>query len=279
MREKEAVRMLDVFASVGATAFDLTHINIDGEKRGFRKAQTLQQITTSMPYLLESAGKRQNNVIVRPHSTTAQLIQLDDLDTTALDRVKQVAFLTLCTSPGNHQAWVSVNGADADFARRLRKGTGADLTASGATRVAGTLNYKRKYEPDFPTVTILDRAAGRIVTPAQLESLGLVAPPEPVKKVPDSLLRVSRQRRSPWPDYQRCVDGAPPNHGKTGPDISRADFTWCMTAISWGRSEDETAAKLMELSIKAQENGERYAQTTAQNAAAAADRNQKRSRA
>ena len=32
----EAFRMLDTFASVGATHFDLTHTDIDGEKRGFR---------------------------------------------------------------------------------------------------------------------------------------------------------------------------------------------------------------------------------------------------
>jgi hypothetical protein len=60
----------------------------------------------------------------------------------------EAAFLTLTTSPGNHQAWVAVsdikNDEDAkDFSRRLRKGMGADKTASGATRVAGTVNYKR----------------------------------------------------------------------------------------------------------------------------------------
>jgi hypothetical protein len=65
----EALRMLDAFASVGACSFDLTHINIDGEKRGFRPAQTLGQLKNSMPYLLESAPKRQNNVIIRPHAT------------------------------------------------------------------------------------------------------------------------------------------------------------------------------------------------------------------
>ena len=45
----EAFRMLDTFASVGATHFDLTHINIDGEKRGFRPHQTLAQLKNSLP--------------------------------------------------------------------------------------------------------------------------------------------------------------------------------------------------------------------------------------
>ena len=197
------------------------------------------------------------------------LVQLDDLDQAGLSRVGEAAFLTLQTSPGNHQAWIAVSGlgdpADAkDFARRLRKGAGADPTASGATRVAGTTNYKRKYEPDFPAVAILAAAPGRVATPAQLEALGLVAPPEPVRQPSVVPLRVSRRheaaiRARQWPDYQRCLQHAPENHGKTGPDISRADFVWCMTALDWGWSTEETAARLMEVSSKARENGERYA--------------------
>jgi len=45
-----------------------------------------------------------------------------------------------------------------------------------------------------------------------------------------------------------------------------------MTALDWGFSIEETANKLMELSSKARENGERYAGLTASNAAAAVER-------
>jgi hypothetical protein len=45
-----------------------------------------------------------------------------------------------------------------------------------------------------------------------------------------------------------------------------------MTAISWGWSIDETAARLAEESAKARENGEAYADLTARNAAAAVER-------
>ena len=70
-------------------------------------------------------------------------------------------FLALETSPGNYQAWLALSGnEDKDFARRLRKGVGADATASGATRVAGSLNFKDKYAPNFPRVTIHAAAAG-----------------------------------------------------------------------------------------------------------------------
>ena len=265
----EALKMLDVFASVGVQFFDITHTNLDGEKRGFRPKQSLATTRTSMPYLVESA----HNVIVRPHQPQpVLLIQLDDLSEAALERVRAVAFLTLKTSPGNHQAWIAVEGGegytDADFARRLRKGAGADPTASGATRVAGTANFKRKYEPDFPTVEITAAQPGRKVTAAELDVLGLVAAPEPIRPMP----RRQPGRAGKWPSYQYCVDHAPKAHGGDHPDVSRADFTWCMTALDWGHSVEDVAGRLMEESAKARENGQAYALLTATNAAAAVQR-------
>jgi len=277
-------------ASVGATHFDLTHINIEGEERGFRPQQTLGQLKNSLPRLFPGATARQNNIIVRPTSETTQFVQLDDLDEAKLKRAGEAAFLTLQTSPGNHQAWIAVSGLAGgeetkDFARRLRKGAGADISASGATRLAGTTNYKRKYEPDFPKVRILDATPGRIVTPAQLESLGLVAPAEPAPAVIP--LKSRRQHSTSegertWPDYERCVTGAPPSREGDGPDRSMADFFWCMMAAQRGWSIAETAGKLLEVSAKAQERhrlrDEGYALITAQNAAAAATRGQQKGR-
>ena len=63
--------------------------------------------------------------------------------------------------------------------------------------------------------------------------------------------------------------GAPPNHGNTGPDTSRADFLWCMTALDWGWSVEGVADPLMELSVKPREEGKRYAVQTAGAAAMA----------
>ena len=227
----EAFRMLDTFASVGATHFDLTHLNIDGEKRGFRPQQTLPQLKNSLPRLFPGATERQNNIIVRPHSDTAQLIQLDDLKTDALARLHDVAFLTLQTSPGNHQAWVAVSGLNAgdetkEFARRLRKGAGADPSASGATRVAGTVNHKRKYEPDFPTVRIVDATPGCIVSPAELEQRGILAPVEPPAVIPLKTHRRTTKTESErtWPDYERCVSGAPTSKEGPGPDPQYCGF-------------------------------------------------------
>lgn len=260
--------MLDTFASVGATHFDVTFLDIEGKKRGFRPNQTTRQVKNSLPLLFPGLQDRQNSLVVRPHSDRSTLIQLDDLKQDSLDRVADVSFLTLQTSPGNYQAWVAVSGLDdpKDFARRLRKGAHADLTASGATRIAGTLNYKRKYEPGFPVIAIEEAHPGRIVAPQQLDAL--VAAPEHAA----APLRVPAPAGGSWPDYERCLAGAPPNHANTGPDISRADFFWSMLAAQRGWSIEAIAERLVELSSKAQENGEQYARITAENATAAISR-------
>ncbi len=66
------------------------------------------------------------------------------------------------------------------------------------------------------------------------------------------------------------LEGAPLAHMSDQRDVSRADFTWCMVAADWGFGVEEVAARLMEESSKARENGEQYALTTAQRAAQAA---------
>jgi hypothetical protein len=274
----DAIAMLEVFASVGVEFFDITHTSIDEEKRGFRPKQSLGQARASMPFLVPSSARRRNNVIIRPHQPPAVLlIQLDDLEREALERLRPVAFMIVATSPGNFQAWVAVAGELADrkdFARRVRKAAGADPSASGATRIAATGNYKRKFEPDFPTVRIEAAQAGRTVAPDELEALGLVAPAEAAPRTPPAAFKSQRAggRAGKWPSYQHTLAHAPKAHGADRPDISRADFTWCMTAIDWGWSVEAVAARLMLESPKAQENGEGYAQLTARNAAAAVRR-------
>ena len=171
--------MLDIFASVGATRFDVTWTTLAGDKEWFRRSVSLADLTRTLPAMLDSAPGKQRNVIVRPHGPSVTFIQLDDLTPAHLARLAPAVFLTLETSPGNFQAWLAVPGAeDKDFARRVRKGTGADPTASGATRVAGSLNFKDKYAPNFPRVAIHQANPGRLTIAAELERLGLVTEPE-----------------------------------------------------------------------------------------------------
>jgi hypothetical protein len=268
---EEAQAMFDAFASVGAERFDLTFTDAAGEKVGFRGNRSLDQLRPALPEILRGAAEQLHNVIVRPRSTGPALIQLDDLDDDAAGRLRPVSFLVLRTSPGNYQAWVAVADADSDFARRLRKGAGADLTASGATRISGSRNFKAKYAPAFPRVETVHASPSMVVTRADLEALGVAAPPE---KTDPAAVLMSRRRPGArgWPSYQRCVDNAPQRRDGSGPDISRADFTFCLLAIDWGWAVEETAARLMQESGKARENGEVYALRTAQRAAAALDR-------
>ena len=65
---------------------------------------------------------------------------------------------------------------------------------------------------------------------------------------------------------------APLAHNSDQKDVRRADFTWCMTAIDWGWSVEDTAERLLEESDKTRENGPAYALLTARKAAAAVER-------
>jgi len=268
-RAAQACRMLDLFARFGAHAFDLTQTDIDGRKRSFLPHQRGELLRRWMPFLLESAVARQDNIIVRPRGATVELVQLDDLSDAGLEPVRSVAFLILATSAGNHQAWVAVPECSPDFARRLRQGSRADPSASGAARIAGSVNFKRKYAPDFPLVSVLETTPRRTTSRAELEGLGLLAPSQPRNSaVPPR--RVSPSWRPPsWPSYEGCLRSAPLAHNRERLDVSRADFTFCLLAIDWGWTVPDVCRRLLQMSPKARERGEAYAEITAQRAAAA----------
>jgi hypothetical protein len=280
-REGKALAMLAAFSSVGVHSFDVTITDIEGEKTGFQINRPIEALRRSIGKAIEAAIELRQNYIIRPRANSVTLIQLDDLDSVKADSVAAYSFMVLETSPGNFQTWVAVKDAPEDFARRLRKGAGADLTASGATRVSGSVNFKTKYAPEFPLVELSQVNAGNVTTPAALERAGVVAGQEEPRPPRQGVSRVSRAgqpTRKKWPSYKFCVDHAPMAHGEDRPDISRADFTWCRTAIEWGWSREATASRLMELSAKAKENGEAYAVQTAARAAESVERQPYRSK-
>lgn len=293
-----ARRMLDIFASVGAQRFHVTWTNSAGHPRrprSLRNALRLlggplpqtdnadwldaihiagisaTDLVRTIPALLDTALADRLNLTVRPYGQGAWFIQLDDLAAEQLPALAPAMFLIIETSPGNHQAWLAMAGNhDREFARRVRRAAGADLTASGATKIAGSLNFKDKYAPDFPRVRIRAAQAGRMTGPAELERLGLVAPPETFPTL--SPARRFARGTDKWASYAMCLDRAPRNRDGSGPDRSRADYVWCMIAISWGHNIDETAARLMQESRKAREEGQSYAAQTARQAAGAVER-------
>jgi RepB DNA-primase from phage plasmid len=293
-----ARRMLDIFAGVGAERFHVTWTNSAGSPRCPRSLRsTLQSLGGPLPHtdnddwldaihiagisaadlrrtipaLLDTATTDRVNLTIRPRATSVRFIQLDDLSAEKLPALAPAMFLIIETSPGNYQAWLAMPGEhDREFARRVRRGIGADVTASGATKIAGSLNFKDKYAPNYPRVTICEAQPGRMTSPAELERMGLVAPPE--KFAPLSPARPGFRGTEKWPTYALCLDKAPPNRDGSGPDRSRADYVWCMIAISWGHGIDDTAAHLLQESRKAREDGKSYALQTARQAAAAVER-------
>jgi hypothetical protein len=242
---EQALELLQAFASVGVKAFAVTLTDLEGKKlpQGYYSHCSLEQLRHTLGPMLRAATAHQHNVIVRPaKSESVELVQLDDLAEPDLGRLSPVSLVVLRTSPGNGQSWVAVEDATPNFARRLRQGTRADASASGATRIAGS------------RIEILAWHPGHVVSRAALESRELVAPVEAVPFTTSGVARLPAGRRQ-WPSYPRCVAHAPPvAGGEPRPDISKADFVWCMTALDWGWSRAATAARLIQESRKAQEN-------------------------
>lgn len=245
----EAKFMVALFASVGSRYFDITVTNVDQEKVSFRAGRTEQGLLLMLPFLLEECGRRRENLIVRPERPRHGLLaQLDDLDEPRLDRVAPRGFLSLQTSPGNYQTWMAIEDGNEKLIRRLVQGVGADLKASQSVRIAGSLNCKRKYAPDFPRVRIEDSFMGHRVKACDLEDLlaaePVPAPPSPVRRF------WSGRRDRGWPDYQAVLRGAPAN--KAGePDGSAADFLWCKWALEREHSAADVEAELERVSEKA----------------------------
>jgi hypothetical protein len=284
---EKARSMIAAFASVGAQSFDVTLTDIEQKhvegRDGFRRNRSLDELGRTIGSVLQDAHRQQHSVIIRPRSTGAALIQLDDLDTVTVERIAPVAFMSLRTSPGNYQAWVAVTDAPRDpdglknFARRLRKGAGADHSATGATRIAGSLNFKTKYAPEFPMIEVSQVEPGRVTTAAALDAAGLLAAPEqPPASVQPRFAQPQAEPGRKWPDYQQALRGAPMKRDGSGPDRSLADFMFSKWASERGWQPEAIAARLIEVSAKAQERvrlkDEGYPLVTAQNAAAAVQR-------
>jgi hypothetical protein len=302
---KEAERMLAVYCSVGARSFVVTKTELEwpGHKKvKWGKNFPMDELRRKLPAMVRTAAVRRplrlpdgetvmagENLIVRPTGPGVALVQLDDLTAEQLDRIRPTSFVMHTTSPGSYQAWIAVSGvADSgeqfkEFVRRVRKAAGGnDASASHATRLAGTENWKLKNLPDPPIITLIHAAPGRVMTAEALQHMGLLSAPAPVR----AYVFTRAQRRTAgagsWPSYEKALAGAPLNRAGTGPSRSHADYWFCYRAQQWGWSMEETERKLLEVSPKARHQAEDgdpgYARVTAQNAAAAVARERQRSR-
>jgi hypothetical protein len=290
--------MLDAFTSIGAERFYLSWTSM---ARKPRRPRTLRRRLASLggplpkadnedwldavhidgighadlhrtiPALLNTSTAERLNLILRPAAPGTMLIQLDDLLADKLPALAPAMFLSFETSPGSFQVWLAIaREHDKELARRVKRGASADLSATGATRMVGSFNFKREYAPNFPRVTIREIHPGRMTSAEELERLSLVAPAEEFAPLPPAPPRFAA--RGTWPSYAKALDGAPLNRSGDGPDRSRADYWWCFLAIQWGHGIEETAERLMQESARAREDGKSYADYTARNAAAAVER-------
>jgi hypothetical protein len=202
------------------------------------------------------------------------LIQLDDLSASQLDRVRAFSFLILETSPENFQAWVAVSDGSPDTTRRIKKAAGAELNASGATRLAGSYNFKSKYAPNYPRVRLHSIAPLHAVTVDELDRAGLIPPEEHMPRAPRHAPTYRRRHRLlVWPNYARCLADAPGAKNHEGKDRSAADFNFCLISIDRGWSVEATANQLMAESEKAKATGFSYALFTAKRAASVVSSN------
>jgi hypothetical protein len=149
----KASAMLAAFASVSAQTFDLSLTDLHGGpiKGRQRPSQSLEEIRRSIRRVLREAEHNQHNVIIRPRSAIALLIQLDDFTAKKAVQVQSCAFMTVCTSPDNYQVWLAVSDGPQEndreaaklFRTRVRRYAGADHSATGAVRIAGSKNFKQ----------------------------------------------------------------------------------------------------------------------------------------
>jgi RepB DNA-primase N-terminal domain len=273
----EASVMLDLFHGLGVQRFSLTFTDDTGRKVAFRRNRSIELLRSELPCLLFTACEKRLNVIARPiASRTLSLIQLDDLSASQLDRVRAFSFLVLETSPENFQAWVAVTDATHETIRRVKKAAGADLNASGATRLAGSYNFKTKYAPDYPRVRLHSIAPLHAVTAGELDRAGLIAPEKQGHAArPHAPTHRRRHRLLMWPSYARCLADAPGARNHEGKDRSAADFNFCLISIDRGWSVEATADQLMAESEKAKSTGYNYALYTAKRAASVVSSNRR----
>jgi len=269
--------MLDLFQGLGVKSFSLTLTDDSGRKVAFKRNRSVELLRSELPCLLFTSCEKRLNVIVRPSAAgMLSLIQLDDLSASQLDRVRRFSFLVLETSAENFQAWAAVTDASPETIRRVKKAAGADLNASGATRLAGSYNFKSKYAPNYPRVRLRSIAPLHAVTVGDLDRAGFVASEEHTPRAPRHAPTYRRRHRLlVWPSYARCLTDAPSAKRHEGRDRSAADFNFCLISIDRGWTVEATANQLMVVSEKAKATGYNYALFTAKRAASVISSNRR----
>jgi hypothetical protein len=246
-------------------------------------------------FQLDDIGDRGQDGSKIPHS--------DDRTKTIVERLRPATLFTIRTSPKSLQLWIAVRKAefisDTDrvaFRARLVAGCNADVPASCATRIPGSVNYKEKYGEDhgedygieYPVVRLDYVSHETIASRSMLESFGVLAVPNAVPETTEQRAEISARcsvdhaPRGPWqgkdpgryPSYKIALENAP-RRSDGLPDGSRADISWAWRAINRAQwTIDDAFAYLLHesaratewLSTRGAEAWERECRRTVQNA-------------
>lgn len=269
-----AWRTLSVLQGVGAEPDQV--LLLDDTKPKKEKLQQsvecdLRTFAKCMESLTNQAEQNHWSTVVR---FRGPVLQCDDCDRETMELLKPFALVGWQTSPNNYQVWLAFND-DQDkeaVAQRLFAGVRGILPQSqinsgsgGATRWIGTRNFKpsrRQQDGTFPLVELVFLQPGRIVTPNELESIGLLA--EPVALVASNESSHRASATSGWPSYEIALAGAPPRADGEGADLSRADARYATYAFTrYGKTRQQIAEKLAEVSQHNHPNSLEYGWLTA----------------
>ncbi len=259
LSSSEAVKAVELFASVGVTEFKET-TEVEGRKVSVKLS--LEDMKRDIDGQIEAAESWGSSYIVRPiipPESQVKLIQLDDFSHEKRAELEALAFIGYRTSEEKEQAFVAVRLPDSKneterlrVRRSLIKHFGADKNATGAGRFPGSKNTKHN---PAPLIFITFSKPGRIVEYSEIEHLLLAAPPP----IQPRYYKPSSHR--PFPDWEKEAAAI------GGNDRTRIDWHWTLKALDRERGIDETIDELLRVSTKAKEKGRKYAADTVKNAA------------
>ncbi len=268
----DARLMVTALHKAGTSHVDVTLKDVSGEKVKFQRRVSVEKFRERLDGLLREAERRTLSVIIRPHSRETVLVQLDDLTPENAALVEPYSCCVIETSANSFQAFVALNGLrdknETDVVRRsLIKFSHADSGATGAARLAGSLNVKEKHrrlDGSFPRVKLTKVTHGLILTPPELSANGLLQdlpPAPPLRPLPSS--PKAKRRRAPI--YAMAVTAVRPKEdGEV--DRSAVDFHYAVVCLDWGFSYEDTVRLLQANSPKAAGRDDDYAERTVTNA-------------
>lgn len=265
----DARLMLAAFSRVGATHFDVTPKGLTDGKLRFRRKVPLLVLYRELPDLLSTSRRRKESVILRPRGDDVSFIQLDDIKEPVLDQLSHYACCVIETSHGNFQAFVAVTGltpANVEHVRRrLIDQVGADKCASGAVRLAGTLNVKeihRETDGSFPIVRMVSSSCRKALSMGDLLAADLISPKsDQAVGLSMTDLRLKTPKRRIAPSYDKAQQSVRRKEDGTV-DRSAVDFHYAIVCLDWQFSPEATIKLLEQHSAKAAERADDYVERT-----------------